>query len=577
MFFVHSIVCWLPTVSVFALLVSSCIVAGCDHHTPDSVGASHRTQNGRLVDVSAESGLGFQHDSGIDGSYFLPQTMGAGGALFDYDQDGDLDIYLITGGGESPANRLFRQDAPFQFTDVSLESGLNDTGYGMGAALGDIDNDGDLDIFVSNFGADTLFRNEGAGRFLNVTVLSGLDSADWSTSATFLDYDRDGNLDLFIATYVVVDRSRICTDARGTREFCPPKVFPGVPDRLYRNDGGGSFRDVSADSGIAAVTSKGLGVAVADFDDDGWPDIFVANDGEKNDLWLNLKDGRFEERAIVMGAAYNLSGKPEASMGVALGDLNRDLTLDLFITHLSEETNTLYARLPDGSLQDNTAISGLAAASLPYTGFGTGLTDLNLDGYADLLVLNGRVSKREANTQTADFSGTGPLADYRHRYPEPNRIFHGNADRRFNDACDLYGAFCAMNEVSRGLMIGDIDNDGDEDIVVGNSNGPARLYRNDTSDDGHWLKVRAFDPSLGRDAIGALVIVRAGGEAWIRPVTHTYGYLVNGEAQTHFGLGQHEEIESIQIRWQDGSLEYFPGSKANRTLRVLRGNGVPTL
>ena len=352
-------------------------------------------------DISAASGLTFVHDAGIDGTFFMPEIIGAGVALFDYDSDGDLDIYLVDGGPHDRTersetmNRLFSQEAGGRFVDRTAESGLGDTGYGMGTALGDIDNDGDLDLFVSNYGADVLYRNDGGGRFSDITAASGISGDDWSTSACFLDYDNDGWLDLYVAGYVHDRPAKACTDSAGRKEYCGPMTYRGVPDKLWRNEGDGRFANVAESSGIARGAGKGLGVVSADFNGDGRVDIFVANDGEANNLWINQGAGQFEDQALMMGVAYNSFGKPEASMGVALGDLNADGRLDLYVTHLVRETNTLYTGA-DSGMQDSTGLTGSGAESMPYTGFGTAFLDADNDGDLDLAVANGRVTRNDS-------------------------------------------------------------------------------------------------------------------------------------------------------------------------------------
>jgi len=527
-------------------------------------------------DVSERVGLRFDHRSGLDGSFFFPEHVGSGGALFDYDGDGDLDAYLVMSGEHgavrdpSLVNRLFRQEADGRFVDRTAASGLGDTGYGMGVALGDADGDGATDVYVTNYGRDAFYRNRGDGTFADVTAAAGLGDERWATSACFFDADADGDLDLYVATYVHHDPPRACTDAAGRPEYCGPAAFRGVPDLLYRNDGGGgavAFTDVSREAGIATRANKGLGLACTDLDGDHRPDVYVANDGEPNQLWINRGDLRFEDRATLLGAATNLLGKPEASMGVALGDVDRDGRLDLLLAHLDRETNTFYQNLGDGGFRDATAGWGLGAPSLPYTGFGAAFFDADLDGDLDLLVVNGRVRRGPA-LAAGPAGGDGNLPAYWRDYAEPN-LFLVQEDGRFRDASAGAGDLCRRVEVSRGLMAGDVDRDGAVDVLLTNCNGPARLYRNRAAAGRSWLSIRTVDKALGADAVGAEVVVTAGGRQWLLPVTSTYGYLTGVEPRVHVGLGDGRRA-TVAVRWPDGHRQRLAEVPARRRLTLYR-------
>ena len=527
-----------------------------------------------FVDAGPELGLLFDHTSGVEGEFLMPEAMGSGLALFDYDDDGDLDVYFVNADAETdPAlatgNRLFRQDADGVFRDATREAGVGDTGYGMGTALGDIDNDGDLDLLVTNDGPNRLYRNNADGTFSDITESAGIEGSRWSTSAAFCDIDDDGFLDLYIANYVTNEPPYACASGTGEPDYCGPNTYRGVPDRLYRN-AGGSFVDISEPSGIAQTARNGLGVVCFDFDGDAKDDFLVANDGERNQLWMNQGEGRFVDRGVWFGIATNIEGGTEASMGIALGDVDGDLRLDALMTHLDGETNTLYLADPMGMLLDSSALAGIGLPSVRYTGFGTALADFDLDADLDLAVANGRVRRDPVSPGPRD--GESSIDAFRRLYAEPNLIMVNNDRGWFDDDCDRAAGFCDATEVSRGLLAGDIDADGDLDILVTNANGRARIYRNDTPGTGNWLKLKVVDPVLNRDAIGAAVSVRLG-DAWqVRPVMHTTSYLSSADAMVHFGLGPAPTVDEIAVTWPDGARERFPGGPANRMMTIRKGN-----
>jgi hypothetical protein len=534
-----------------------------------------------FAEITAESGLDFRHGAGRNEEYLASEIMGSGGALFDHDGDGDLDLYLVDAGvaGGSP-NRMLARQPDGTFADVTEASGLGDPGYGMGTALGDVDNDGDLDLLVTNLGPDVLYLNTGGGVFRPGPVLTG--SEGWSTSACFFDYDLDGRLDLYVASYLDFDPPKACTDSAGNPEFCGPEAFRGVPDRLYRGHGDGTFTDVTATALSGQPASKGLGVICADFNGDSAVDVYVTNDGEPNQLWIRgsaaetAADQRavFEDHALMLGAALNAFGRPEASMGVAAADVDGDLDLDLFMTHLDRETNTLYLNLGDGGWQDGTATSGLGAAGLPFTGFGTAFVDLDHDGDLDLAVVNGRVRRGASLVERAERrrgidEGLPPLLA---EYAEPNLLFVNDGAGTFRDLGALAGRLADAVDVSRGLLAGDVDGDGDLDLVLTSCGGPVRLLRNDAPR-AHWLAVRAIDPELRRDALGAAVIVHAGGRTQLRPVISAFSYLSAVEPEIHFGLDGAQRYDGITVVWPDGTREGFPGGTADRRIRLLKGEG----
>jgi len=548
-------------------------------------------------DVTDKVGLNFVHDAGPTGSYFFPQILGSGAALFDFNNDGRLDIYLLQNGGPDSAstNRLFRQEPDGRFTDVTAGSGLDVAGYGMGVAIGDVNNDGWPDVLVTEYGRVRLFLNNGNGTFTDITQEAGLENPHWGTSACFVDYDRDGWLDLVIVNYVNYATARPCADAAGTRDFCGPSSFAGTVTKLYRNLGiaGGArsaereaqglalraprsaltvcFKDVTLESGLGQIPGPGLGVVCADFNGDHWPDIFVANDAQPNRLWINQRDGTFKEEAVVRGIAYNAVGKAEANMGVALADVDGRGMFDVFVTHLTEETHTLWRQGPRGLFQDQTAPAWLANPRWRGTGFGVVLADFDLDGAPDLALVNGRVKRMAlfGNEVTADAT----LAPFWVPYAERNQLFANNGEGRLRDISLENGPFCGTARVARGLACGDIDRDGALDLLVTTLAGPARLYRNVAPRRGHWLLIRALDPALQRDAYGAAITVRAAGRRWLGWINPGSSYCCSHDPRAHFGLGQADRVDAIDVVWPDGTEESFPGGRTDQLIVLRKGEG----
>ncbi len=453
---------------------------------------------------SAEAGLRFRHFNGMVGAFYFPEMTGPGGGLFDFDGDGDLDVFFRQGtllaSGETLDDALFPIEGPLgdrlfrndlseagsdgpsaSFVDVSVAAGFRDTGYGMGLAAGDYDNDGDVDLYLTNYGPNQFWRNRGDGSFENVTAMTGTDDAKWSTSATFIDIDHDGDLDLFSANYVQfdVDRNPRCFASTSALDYCGPSAFTSQSDRLWRNRGDGTFEDISVKSGIARSRGAGLGVISGDFNDDGLLDLYVANDGEANHLWLNRGNGTFSDDALFSGTALNRHGSPEASMGLAAADFDGDGNEDLFLTHLAEESNTFYRNLGDGLFEDRSRETRLAAPSMPYTSFGVAAVDFDNDGWPDLAIANGAVRI------LLDLAAEG------NPYPleQPNQLFRNRGDGSFEEVTSSAGAAFALSEVSRGLATGDLDHDGAVDLIVFNNNGPARLLINQAARGKRWLAV----------------------------------------------------------------------------------------
>lgn len=525
--------------------------------------------------VDASDALGLRVDVARGGSdFFMPDSMGPGGALFDADADGDLDVFAVQGirapdgAMESDAgrDRLWLQGADGRFVE-SRGHGLDDPRYGMGAAVADVDGDGDADVFVTNFGSSRLYVNRGDGHFDDRTLESGLSVDGWASTAGFFDYDADGAPDLFVARYLDFDPMVKGKDGGGQPDYPSPLQFQGAPASLWRNQGDGTFRDVSVESNVASLRGRGLGLAFADLDGDGRCDVFVANDSEPNFAWLQLEPGRFVNRAFQLGVAVNRVGRPQANMGVALGDVDGDAQLDIFVTHLVTETNVLYRRVGPQKYADATDGSGLGPPSLDLTGFGTQFADLENDGDLDLAVVNGRVLRRLPR-------GPSSLSAHWQPYAEENQIFWNDGRGKFRlGVAEDSGDFVRALVVGRALMVGDLDRDGGLDCVVHNGDGSLRAYLNRFDARGHWLAVSVLEPDGRRDAIGARVELRHGDRVAVRVVGTCQGYLTAGPAELHFGLGARAEFDSIVVHWPDGATTSFAGGPADRRLRLVRDAG----
>ncbi len=519
----------------------------------------------------------------MTGGWLFPEMMGGGGALLDYDGDGDLDLYLVQGrrfdgepgGGsaaalfpprhpEPPTDRLYRNDlaaaadggARARLVDVTEAAALPPALYGMGAATGDVDGDGDVDLYVTAFGPNRLLVNRGDGTFRDATAEAGADDPRWSVAASFFDFDRDGDLDLYVGNYLdyTLATDKVCLDAAGARDYCGPAAYLGVPDRLLANRGDGVFEDVSAASGIGGKRGRGLGAVAADLDADGWSDLYVANDGEPNFLWVNRRDGTFEDQAPVSGCAVDADGRPQASMGVDAGDYDGDGDLDLFMTHLAGEANTLYRNDGELGFTDVSRAAGLAAPSLPLTGFGTGWRDLDGDGRLDLLVANGAVKT------------IGALAGAGDPYPlhQKKLLFLGVAGGRFEEVSAVSGEVFALSEVGRGVAFGDVDNDGDVDALVVNNNGPARLLENRSGSARGWLGAGLLGAGAAR-AAGARVEVRPrSGPARVRRVATDGSYAAAGDPRVAFGLGSEPGPFTLRAEWPGGRVVEWRGLAPNR-------------
>ncbi|NNM27449.1 MAG: CRTAC1 family protein, partial [Phycisphaerales bacterium] len=498
--------------------------------------------------------------SGAAGAFQFPEIMGGGVAFFDADGDGDQDLYLIQGGAIVPPiqgahpNRFFRNRGDGTFQDVTAAAGLGDVRYGMGVAVGDVDRDGDLDLFVANLGRDVLYVNAGDGTFVDGTVAAGVggDADDWSASAALVDYDDDGALDLFVVRYLdwSSDAELACTGPNGDRDYCGPLSFDTpTPDTLYRNRGDGTFEDVTAAAGLDTATGNGLGLVAADFNGDHRLDFYIANDGTPNRLWLQDPTGVFTDAAPALGCAVNAEGLSEAGMGVVAVDVENDGDLDLFLSHLAGETNTLY-RADDGRFVDASSGTGLDRASILATGFGIGAADFDHDGHIDLYVANGRVRLPPSLVRAA---GADP-------YAEADQLVRNDGEGQFSVVVPPGGMRPVPITTSRGLALADYDGDGDVDIAIVDRDTRLRLLRNDRAATGRWIAFTVRD-RRGHEALGAMVTLETSHGQQHRLVHRTAGYLASHDPRVHFGLPEEATIEDVRVRWRDGVQESF-GARA---------------
>ena len=566
------------------------LVAGC--HSDASPRASPATSGavahggGRewFADRATESGLRFTYFNGMSGEFYYPEMLPGGVALLDYDNDGDLDVFFAQGqmlGGKTlsdatiPAaslplkGRLFRNDLvvnpdgtrTLHFTDVTEQSGIDTHGYNMGVAVADFNNDGWVDLYVTNLGRNQLFRNNGDGTFTDVSKQSGTDISGWSVSAAFVDYDRDGWLDLYVGNYVGWDipSDQRCTGLTGRRDYCPPAVYRPQRDRLFHNNRNGTFTDVTATALPGGPFGPALGVATADFDNDGWIDLYVANDGRDNVLWMNRRNGTFKNTSLLAGVAVGADGKPKGSMGVDAGDFDNDGAEDLFTTQLPSEGNNLYRNLGSGLFEDVSASSGLGPMSLGYTGFGTAWFDFDNDGWLDLLVANGAIEAIKER------------GEERFPYGERKLLFRNLRNGRFEDVTPQAGSVFQQFEVSRGAAFGDIDNDGDIDVVISNVHSPARLLINTVGSRNHWIGVRLLGGSVnGRDMLGARVeVIRKNAPTLWRRARSDGSYASANDPRVVVGLGDGTDPPTVRVYWPDGRVEEW-SAVAIDTWSVLR-------
>jgi enediyne biosynthesis protein E4 len=563
-----------------------------------------------FTDRARESGLDFVHFNGMTGEFYFPEVIPPGVALLDYDGDGDLDVFVAQGqmlGKKALSeaiyppqgrlqSRLYRNDFEvhvdgtrmLRFTDVTGASGLVVHGYAMGAATGDFNNDGCVDLYVTNLERSQLFRNKCDGTFTDVSSESRAEDRGWSVSAAFVDFDRDGWLDLFVGNYVYysVDGDKPCLHPIGSlRDYCPPSVYRPQPDHLYHNNRDGTFTDVTAAAGMGREFGPALGVSTADFNGDGWIDIYVANDGAPNQLWINRRDGTFTNAALLAGAALGADGEAKGSMGVDGGDFDHDGDEDLFITELAREGHDLYVNDGSGVFEERAARAGVRLPSLPYTGFGAAWFDFDNDGWLDILTVNGAVRHTaEALTRNETFS-----------LQQPKQLFRNLGNGQFADVTERAGAVLKVPEVSRGAAFGDVDNDGDTDVVVANDSGPIRLFINNVGSRNHWIGLRlvgspagsgvspvgrggSLDPPGpavgGRDILGARVaiILKDGSTSW-RRARSDGSYASANDPRVLVGLGDTAKIVKVRVEWPGGNAEEWTDVPVDRYTTLVEGSG----
>ena len=555
-----------------ALIGAAAALTGVDGRQPAPLTFAF-TEIGARAGFSAVTVYG-----GMKTNRYLLETTGTGAAAFDYDKDGWLDVFVVNGTtlegfpkGQEPTSHLYRNKKDGTFEDVTAKAGLALTGWGQGACAADYDNDGNEDLFVTFFGTNRLFRNRGDGTFDDVTKRAGLDTvrSRWGAGCAFLDYDRNGRLDLFAANYIDLDlasapvpESGLCR-YKGLPVACGPPGLPGGKNILYRNQGDGTFADVSVASGIARANGTyALGVSTLDFDGDGWVDLYVANDSNPSALYRNNRDGTFTDIGITAGCAYSQDGKPQAGMGVAVGDYNRDGRMDIFKTNFAGDTSTLYANNGNGLCEDRTFASGFGR-NTRWLGWGVAFLDLDLDGWQDLFLVNGHVYPEVDQVKTE--------AGYKQR----KVVYRNRGDGRFDDVTEQLGPPVTVPKAGRGAAYADFDNDGDVDILVNNVHDTPELYRLDQQEPRSWSALRLVGVQSNRSAIGARVVLSAGGVAQVSEVRGGGSYYSQNDLRMHFGLGSAKAIDRVEVRWPNGNIEVWTGVEPNRIVTLTEGTGRP--
>ncbi len=525
----------------------------------------------QLRDVTQASGITFKHTDGSSDKLYVVEPMTGGLAIFDYDGDGDNDIYFLNGAplqgtkvARRPRNALYRNEGAMRFTDVTEQAGVGDTGFGLGVTVGDYDNDGDPDLYVNNFGPNKLYRNNGDGTFTDVAAQAGVaDGDEVGAGANFLDIDGDGDLDLFVARYLIFsyDMDVVQTAVGGYRVHSGPQSYPPAGNALYRNNSDGTFTDVSLASGIGTHEGYGMGTIGFDFDNDGDTDICVANDQYPNFLFQNDGTGRFQEVGLEAGLAYDINGDTQASMGIGCGDYDRDGWIDLYMTSFVRELATLYQNLGDGFFDDVTRMTRAGVGTAPRVTWGCDFVDFDNDGNKDIFVACGRIEgyvKESEGTTSRDTTSQD----------EPNILLMNSGKGQFVNVSEDSGNGLKVNRCSRGAAFDDLDNDGDIDVVILNSRQPPTILRNDTTNDNHWVRVRLRGTKTNRDGVGARVKVVAGDLVQVAEVHSGRGYQSHYGAHPHFGLGKHDRIDRIEVRWVGGGVDIVKNVPVDRLVTI---------
>jgi len=553
-----------------------------------ALAAPSKTVEEIFTDRAKEAGIDFVHFNGASGFHYYPETMGSGVALFDYDNDGDLDIFLVQGamlGSDASQTlytpqlplrgRLYRNDSvhnpdgtcTLKFVDVTEQCGIRAEGYGMGVAAADFNNDGWVDLYITNFGHNQMWRNNGDGTFTDVTAESGTDVPGWSICASFFDYDRDGWLDLFVANYVDFRFTNLpkCLSPSGAPDYCSPLAFNPLPNRLFRNRRDGTFEDVTTHSGIGSEFSASMGAVCADLNGDGWPDIFISDDLRPNQLWINQHDGTFKNEAPIAGCAVDSDGASQSSMGADAGDLLGHGVEDLVVATIGGQHADLFANDGKGWFEEVSYKTGLASATRRYTGFSIGMLDYDNDGWLDLLIVNGAVRTIEDEARKGS----------RYPYAEPNLLLHNNGKGQFEDVSSGAGSAFSSLQVGRGAAFGDIDNDGGIDVVVVNNSGPALLLMNNVGHRKPWIGLRMVGDKYHRDMVGTRVAVYRRGAPTLWRRVHTDGsYCSSSDPRIVFGLGDAPEITKVEAHWVSGRVEQWTSLPLRKYTTLREGSGV---